>query len=167
MQEKFSRDPRINAVFSRKQFKVPLFQPSIVVKDTFGFWEETLWKTVLLCFAPCHLRLLTVPQHIHDAWKKGGESRQSLLKMFCEAGFDKENLLGNIKWKNMMCIKSDLVSRQCWGSLSPFVNPGILMPQLSGCFLVKMLKYNLCFQIRGRKHLQWLNDTIIYYDVSP
>lgn len=37
--------------FCRKQFKVPLFQPSIVVKDTFGFWEETLRKTVL-CSLP-------------------------------------------------------------------------------------------------------------------
>lgn len=66
--------------------------------------------------------------------------------------------------KNRMCIKCDLVSRQCLGSLSPLVNPGILMPQLSGCFLVKMLKYNFFFQIRGENIY---NDTEINSGVSP
>lgn len=35
-------------------------------------------------------RMLSVPVSIHEAWKKGGESRASLLKMFEEAKFDKD-----------------------------------------------------------------------------
>ncbi len=37
-------------------------------------------------------RLLQVPESIHAAWKKGGESRASLLKMLQEANFDKDSL---------------------------------------------------------------------------
>ncbi len=117
------------------------------------------------CFAPCHLRLLTVPEHIHEAWKKGGESRQSLLKMFTEAGFDKENLLGNIVCKkNMMCIKCDLVSRQCWGSLSPFVILWYLDATIVRVFPGKNVKVQSLFSNQGAKTFTM---TLLYIMVFP
>lgn len=36
------------------------------------------------------LRTLGVPESIHEAWKKGGESRASLQKMLAEANFNKD-----------------------------------------------------------------------------
>ena len=39
---------------------------------------------------PVAPRNLQVPESIHEAWKKGGESRTNLQKLFAEAGFQKD-----------------------------------------------------------------------------
>lgn len=38
----------------------------------------------------CPLRTLQVPESIHEAWRKGGDSRNALLKALAEANFNKE-----------------------------------------------------------------------------
>ena len=39
------------------------------------------------------LRTLGVPIEIHEAWKKGGESRNNLIKLLAEANFNKDSLM--------------------------------------------------------------------------
>ena len=39
------------------------------------------------------LRTLGVPIEIHEAWKKGGDSRNSLMKLLAEANFNKDPLM--------------------------------------------------------------------------
>ncbi len=36
---------------------------------------------------------LAVPEHIHEKWKQGGQGRQELRKLLCEASYDKEEFI--------------------------------------------------------------------------
>lgn len=38
------------------------------------------------------LRTIRVPENVHKAWEAGGTERNQLIKLFGEAGLDKENV---------------------------------------------------------------------------
>ena len=54
------------------------------------FFSLRIWPPSSRGHPLCLPRLLQVPVEIHDAWKKGGESRASLAKMLAEANWNKE-----------------------------------------------------------------------------
>ena len=50
-----------------------------------------LWNaesTIHACASP---RILQVPESVHEAWRKGGTSRNALLQKLVEANFDKDS----------------------------------------------------------------------------
>ena len=66
--------------------------------------------------------------------------------------------------KNMMCIKCDLVSRQCWGSLSPFVILWYLDATIVRVFPGKNVKVQSLFSNQGAKTFTM---TLLYIMVFP
>mmetsp|Transcript_39505 Transcript_39505/g.85259 ORF Transcript_39505/g.85259 Transcript_39505/m.85259 type:complete len:531 (+) Transcript_39505:45-1637(+) len=54
---------------------------------------------------------LTVPESIHDAWKKGGDTRNNLLKALTEANFNKEEFVKMVKIQEE---NKEQVQYKCW-----------------------------------------------------